>query len=184
MAHFKSYSVAPARWTNSTDIDRDPRTCTIFILEWGSNWGYSGFSHYQNNRDSSWAYVLQSAHVDCGRMYGRQNPWTDLFKSCLELCNIILFTIAGFTLSYARYGKPRNGYDVMQLHARIWKGLYPKLELHGWRCHYTGQYRSSGISGLLLWKELPHNSVLLKLLHSNPNLLQSQSSSEKKKKHH
>ena len=43
----------------------------------------------------------------------------DLFKSCMELCNIILFTIAGFILSYARYGKPRNGYDVMQLHARI-----------------------------------------------------------------
>ena len=41
----------------------------------------------------------------------------------MELHNIILFTIAGFTLSYARYGKPRSGYDVMQLHARIWKGL-------------------------------------------------------------
>ena len=44
-------------------------------------------------------------------------------KACMELCNIILFTIAGFTLSYTRYGKPRNGYDVMQLHAHIWKGL-------------------------------------------------------------
>ena len=41
----------------------------------------------------------------------------------MELRNIILFTIARFTLSYARYGKPRNGYDVMQLHAHIWKGL-------------------------------------------------------------
>ena len=42
----------------------------------------------------------------------------------MELRNIILIiTIAGFTLSYARYGKLRNGYDVMQLHARIWKGL-------------------------------------------------------------
>ena len=35
----------------------------------------------------------------------------------------VTFTIAGFTMSYARYGKPRNGYDVMQLHARIWRGL-------------------------------------------------------------
>ena len=51
----------------------------------------------------------------------------DLFKLCMELCNIILFTIAGFTLLYAGYGKPRNGYDVMQLHARIWKGLLPLL---------------------------------------------------------
>ena len=49
---------------------------------------------------------------------------TDLLNLCMELCNIILFTTAGFTLSYARYGKPRNGYDVMQLHARIWKGLF------------------------------------------------------------
>ena len=36
---------------------------------------------------------------------------------------IFMFRIAGFTLSYARYGKLRNGYDVMQIHARIWKGL-------------------------------------------------------------
>ena len=43
----------------------------------------------------------------------------DLFK-CEQ---IKLLTIAGFTLLYARYGKPRNGYDDMQLHARIWKGL-------------------------------------------------------------
>ena len=42
----------------------------------------------------------------------------------MELFNIILFTIAGFTLSYARYGKPRNGYDVMQLHAHFWKSLF------------------------------------------------------------
>ena len=41
----------------------------------------------------------------------------------MELRNIILITIAGFTLSYARYGKLRSGYDVMQLHVRIWKGL-------------------------------------------------------------
>ena len=47
----------------------------------------------------------------------------------MELCNIILFTIAVFTLSYARYGKPRNGYDVMQLRARFWKG---PLELSAW----------------------------------------------------
>ena len=37
----------------------------------------------------------------------------------MGLRNIILITTAGFTLSYARYGKLRNGYDVMQLHARI-----------------------------------------------------------------
>ena len=47
----------------------------------------------------------------------------------MELRNIILITIAGFTLSYARYGKLHNGYDVMQLHARIWKGLLQQCSI-------------------------------------------------------
>ena len=64
---------------------------------------------------TSKAWVAQQVHIFVALI--------DLFKSCMELCNIILFTTAGFTLSYARYGKPRNGCDVMQLHARIWKGL-------------------------------------------------------------
>ena len=55
----------------------------------------------------------------------------------MELRNIILITIAGFTLSYARYGKLRNGYDVMQLHARIWKGLLNGLYIALWmRLHW------------------------------------------------
>ena len=37
---------------------------------------------------------------------------------------MILITIAGFTLIYATYDKLCNGYDVMQLHAHIWKGLF------------------------------------------------------------
>ena len=53
----------------------------------------------------------------------------------MELRNIILFTFAGFTLSYARYGKPRNGYDVMQLHVRILKGLLSKTgSFHNHHC--------------------------------------------------
>ena len=33
----------------------DPRTCTIFIVAWGSNWGSdsSGFTRNQNNRGLS-----------------------------------------------------------------------------------------------------------------------------------
>ena len=46
-------------------------------------------------------------------------PNRPFLNASMELRNIILFTIAGFTLSCARYGKPRNGYDVMQLHVRI-----------------------------------------------------------------
>ena len=42
----------------------DPRICTIFILAWGANWGYSGFSQDQNNPDSSDAYVLRSEQED------------------------------------------------------------------------------------------------------------------------
>ena len=38
----------------------DPRTCAVCIPAWGSNWGYLGFSHDQNNCDSSGAYVLRS----------------------------------------------------------------------------------------------------------------------------
>ena len=45
------------------------------------------------------------------------------FQKCMELHNIKLLTIAEFTLSYTRYGKPRKGYYVMQLHAHIW-GLF------------------------------------------------------------
>ena len=52
------------------------------------------------------------------------SPLKTFSNASMELRNIILFTTAGFTLSYARYGKLRNGYDVMQLHACIWKGLY------------------------------------------------------------
>ena len=36
-------------------------------------------------------------------VYKLQHPSIDLFKSCMELCNIIPFTIAGFTLSYTRW---------------------------------------------------------------------------------
>ena len=37
--------------------------------------------------------------------------------------------------------------------ACVWsaKAKYPHFELHGWRRHYTGWYRSSGISFLYLW---------------------------------
>ena len=39
------------------------------------------------------------------------------------------------------------------------KPAYPQLELCDWRGHYTGQYRSSVISGLNLWLDL--NSLSL-----------------------
>ena len=106
MAHFKSYSVAPARWSNSTDIDPDPRTCTIFILEWGSNWGYSGFSHYQNNCDSSWAYVLQSAHVDCGRI---------LFVSTCMVGKTPEYTFSNRAWSCVTYYSPLQGSHYLML---------------------------------------------------------------------
>ena len=85
----------------------------------------------------------------------------------MELCNIILFTIAGFTLSY---GKPRNGYDVMELHARIWKGLFwrplnswyvqiqthrihPTLEMLRWSFFFTKSTMNSWIFMIIfIWR--------------------------------
>ena len=61
---------------------------------------------------SSWSWSI--IHPDPNPDYVRITPTLiDLFKSCMELCNIILFTTVGFALSYARYSKPRNGYVMM-----------------------------------------------------------------------
>ena len=106
----------------STDIEEgDTRPCTIFIPAWGSIWGSSGFSCNNNNRGSS------GVQINC--MY----------------CGLSMKTIA-------RY-KPRGT-------QRSWAYLFcvcfcvcgrqkpedPQIELHGWRRHYTGRYRESGIS--------------------------------------
>ena len=47
------------------------------------------------------------------------------------------------------------------------KPEYPQSELHGWQCHYTEWYMSSGISSLYLWSQLtvPH------LFHRLPQVL-------------
>ena len=48
-------------WTPITDIQGRFRTCAIFIPAWGSKWGYSSFSHHQNNRDLSGVHVGKHA---------------------------------------------------------------------------------------------------------------------------
>ena len=74
---------------------RDPRTCTIFIMAWGSNWGSSGFFHNQNNRGSSGAYVTC---ICCGpsvkintleshkTLHGARRSWSHLFCLCFCVC--------------------------------------------------------------------------------------------------
>ena len=67
----------------------DPRTCTILIQAWGSNWEYPGFSSNQNNSDLSGVYVYCSLSVMINALWceivdafvfacvcGRQNPNT------------------------------------------------------------------------------------------------------------
>ena len=77
----------------------EPRTCAIFILAWGSNWGSLGVFRNQNNCGSSNVYVTcfycilnmkiiclkrRTAQEDCGRICfafvfcvcGQQNPNT------------------------------------------------------------------------------------------------------------
>ena len=70
----------------------------------------------------------------------------------MELRNIILITIAGFTLSYARYGKLCYVYDVMQLHARIWKGVL-----------FIFQYRNNSLARATIGRVW----IRLKILYSN-----------------
>ena len=47
----------------------------------------------------------------------------------------------------------------------------PQLELHGWRRHYTGLYRRSGISGVYLWFDHNTLSDLDQVLSSKANWL-------------
>ena len=102
---------------------RDPRTCTIFVLAWGSNLGSSSFSHNQNNRGSSGAYVTC---IYCGvgvkintrkTPHGAQRSWMHLY--CV--------------------------WPVWSAKARR-----PQFEPHDW-CHYRRWYRRSGISRVYLW---------------------------------
>ena len=64
---------------------RDPRTCAIFIPAWGSNWGSSGLSRYQNNHGLSDAYATSiyyglSVKINTRKMlHGMQRLWTRLF---------------------------------------------------------------------------------------------------------
>ena len=46
-------------WVGPQIYKEGPRTCAILIPAWGSNWGYSGISHNQNNHGSS------DGHVTC-----------------------------------------------------------------------------------------------------------------------
>ena len=101
---------------------RDPRTWAILIPAWGSNWGSLGFSRNQNNRGSSGAYVTC---MYCGlsvKTITRKKPHGARRSWTHLLC--VCFCVCGRQ-------KPED----------------PKIEPHGWRCHYTGRHSRSGISG-------------------------------------
>ena len=65
----------------------DPRTCTIFIPAWGSNWEYSSFSSDQSNCGSSGANVLQSDREDCKTSHGVRRSWTHFVCVCFHVCS-------------------------------------------------------------------------------------------------
>ena len=98
--------------------------CVIYVGHYASDYATyneprtSAVARQRGNRSNN----KLNCHL-VGTLTLHWRPLWTFSKPCMELRNIILFTIAGFTSSYARYGKPCNGYDVMQLHARIWKGL-------------------------------------------------------------
>ena len=69
----------------------DPRTCTIFIPAWGSNWESLNFSRIQNNYDSSSVYATciycdLSMKVSTGKTsHGTQRLWTHSLCICFCL---------------------------------------------------------------------------------------------------
>ena len=48
----------------------------------------------------------------------------------------------------------------------VWSANTPHLEVYGWRHHYMGQYRSSGISFLYLWHVAHQKGILLQCFSS------------------
>ena len=104
----------------------DPTTCAIFIQAWGSNWGSAGFSRNQNNFGSSGAYVTC---IYCG------------LRVTINTCK----TPHGAQRPWTHF------YYVCFSVCGWQKPEDHQFEPHGWRRHYTGRYRGSGISRVYLW---------------------------------
>ena len=78
-----------------------------------------------------WSFVARFKILLVFFQWRKRNIWggegvkslfpIDLFNAGMKLRNIILITVAGFHIIILH-----NGYDVMQLHTRIWKGLFPE----------------------------------------------------------
>ena len=152
MASLYCYSVATASWStvalnglqqqelpnrritleNPQIYKGDPRTCAIFIPAWVSNWGYSGFSCDQNNRDLSGAYILRS---ECEDIINVWNATQHAKIMAHFVC--VCFYVCGRQ-----------------------KPTYPQFEPHGWRRHYMWWYTRSGISLLYLWENLTKMKLL------------------------
>ena len=69
----------------------DPRTFTIFIPAWGSNWGSSGFSRNQNNLGSSGVYEHGDKHTQSALQHANTAKILDVFVSHLFIaCSLCL----------------------------------------------------------------------------------------------
>ena len=90
-------------------------SCAIFIPAWGPNWGFRVF------------------------------PGIKITAIC-QVC-ICCGLSANINTHEMLHGVQRSWVHFVCVCFRVCgqqKPKYPQLELHGWRCHYTGRYRSSG----------------------------------------
>ena len=107
------------------------------------NWGYSGFSC-----DSSGSYFGLSVTINT----------RETLQGTRSSCSISRVFIFRLRLQHIRvkcWTAPEGRGRILLVFVSacvIGKNPeYPQLELHGWRRHYTGRYKSSGISFLYLW---------------------------------
>ena len=119
--HFFFFHFSKYLCIDATDIDQRSQKLRHLYPGMGLQLGYSGFSRDQNNCDSSGMYELRSEHE--GKYAWNAERHAKIVDAFFYIC----FHVCGRQ-------KPE----------------YLQLALHGWRRHYTGWYRSLGISFLHL----------------------------------
>ena len=73
----------------------DPRTCAMFILAWGSNWGSSGFSRNQNNRGVSGASIHLHLLLRSERLHVTTSKTPhDTQRSWMHMCKLVRVWLA------------------------------------------------------------------------------------------
>ena len=121
-------------------------------------------SEYKVNTSSS--YYRYTAFT----RYSEPTDYTGDTRPCAILIPAwgSIWGSSGFFRNQNNYGLAGASRVKATQHAALWGHLFcicfcvcglqkrkdPQIELHGWRRHYTGRYRKSGISGVYLWVNL------------------------------